>query len=108
MPSQNTSSRFERVLDGFFAALGPAFALIIALGLVGLVGYPLVRCIMFDGHIDYCYVTTTEHQVPNQPNVILYYLRGFRPWCPDRLLAPNLPSLEAAQAEAERLSCPMK
>lgn len=108
MSNQNTSSRFGRIVEGFVGMLGPAFAIIIALAVVGVVGYPVTRSIMSDGHIDYCYVTTSTYQVPNQPNVTVYYLNGFRSWCANRMISPNLPSLEAAKAEADRINCPIK
>lgn len=109
MPSQpNAPSRYERLIEGFVSVLGPTLGCAIILLLVGLITYPLYRTIVADGHVDYCFTDIHVYEVPNQPNVVLYSLWGFRPWCFDRRISSNLPSLEAAKAEADRIGCPMK
>ncbi len=84
----------------FFSALGVA--------LVAVVFYPMFKSIVADGKVEYCYVENERHQVPNQPDVVLYRLQGFRPWRSDRVIAVNLKSLEDVKAEADRLGCPLK
>lgn len=79
-----------------------------ALGFLSLIGVPLYMAIVTDGHVQYCYVETETHQVPNQANVVLYRLVGFRPWRTDRYIALNLPSLEATKEEADRIGCQIK
>jgi len=94
--------------DKFSSTFAIAMALVIVLGLASLVGIPIFKSITADGKVEYCYVENERTQVPNQPDVVLYQLYGFRPWRSDRRLAVNLPSLEAAKVEADRIGCPMK
>lgn len=95
-------------MDKFGAAFGVTLAIALALGLVSLIGFPIYKSIAADGKVEYCYVTTEAYHVPNQANVVMYHLWGFRPWRSDRVMAQNLASPEAAKAEAERLGCTIR
>lgn len=85
-----------------------AVPIAVVLGLASLIGFPIYKSIAADGRVEYCYVETEQHHVPNQANVVLYQVWGFRAWRGDRRIATNLPSLEAARAEAERYGCSLK
>lgn len=91
---------------GDYAAI--TFCCALVLSCFAIVVYPIFRSILADGRIEYCYVENERHQVPNQPDVVLYRLHGFRPWRSDRTVAVNLKSLEEVKTEADRLGCPLK
>ncbi len=81
---------------------------LVVLGLIALAGYPLLKCISADGKVDYCYVVTERHMVPNQADVVVYQLMGFRPWRQDRCLSPALRTLEDVKNAAEQYSCTLR
>jgi hypothetical protein len=80
----------------------------LALGLIALIAYPLVKCISADGRVEYCYVLTERHTVPNQADVVVYQLWGFRPWRSDRNISPALKSMEEVKAAAEAYGCNLR
>ena len=94
--------------DKFSATFGIAAAIVLVLGLASLVGIPLYKTIAADGRVEYCYVSTETYMVPNQPNVVMYHLWGFRPWRGDRDMARNLKSLEEAKQVASNVGCEIK
>ena len=95
-------------MEKFSAAFGITLAMALALGLVSLVGYPIYKSIAADSRVEYCYVSTETYTVPNQPNVVMYHLWGFRPWRSDRDLARNLSSLEEAKKAAANVGCEIR
>lgn len=95
-------------MDKFGTAFAVTLAITLALGLVSLIGFPIYKSIAADGKVEYCYVSTETYTVPNQPNVVMYHLWGFRPWRSDRDMARNLKSLEEAKQVAANVGCDIR
>ena len=94
--------------DKFSTTFGIAAPVALILAVLMLIGYPIFRAIAASGQIEYCYVSTSVWTVPNQPNVVMYYLYGFRSWRSDRIIAQNLVSMDEVRTSAQKYGCELK
>lgn len=81
---------------------------LVVLAGVALLGYPVVKTISAPGTVDYCYVETERHTVPNQADVVLYEVFGFRPWRSDRRIATNLANMDQVREAAAKYGCQLR
>lgn len=82
--------------------------IIATLVVLPFLGFPIIKSVQADGHVEYCYVDTERHQVPNQPDVVVYSLYGFRPWRNDRRIAPSLRTMDEVKDAAAKYGCELK
>jgi hypothetical protein len=82
------------------------FGLVIVI--LGLAGVPIYKSVVADGKVQYCYVDTERHQVPNQADIVVYSLYGFRPWRTDRRIAPALKNMDEVRTEAVKYGCELR
>lgn len=95
-------------MDKFVYYVPTIATFVVLTGLIALVGYPLFKSIASDGKIQYCYVESERTMVPNQGDVVVYTLYGFRPWRIDRRISPVLASLDLAKETAVKYGCELR
>jgi len=83
-------------------------AYVAAVAVLGLGVFPIYKSAAADGKVTYCYVETERHMVPNQADVVVYSVYGFRPWRTDRRLSPALSNMEAVRKAASEYGCELK
>lgn len=81
---------------------------VVVLAVLALGAIPLYETIAVDGQVKYCFVTSTVWHAPDQANIVVYSLWGFRPWRSDRLIVQNVNSLDKVKAAADSMGCAVK
>ena len=77
-------------------------AFLLALGLLGLLGYSIVRTVLADSRITFCYVEASEYE-----GYRFFRLYGHRNWRPDSKVGVYL-SIEETKNAADKMNCPLQ
>lgn len=91
---------FDKLAEATFTVIICALAIGVSMG--------AYMSIAASGEIKYCYVETERHTVPNQADVVVYSLYGFRPWRFDRRISPSLQNMDQVKDAAVKYGCELR